>query len=692
MIILSATSLTLQFGTDTVLENISFSVEEGDRIGVIGVNGCGKSSLFRMLCHGVGLPGGTEPTAGEVYLAKGRTVGILTQEGAFAEDGEDGNGDQSALEHMYHAFPELLAAETRLDEMQKALDAGAEAAGGTEAYDRLTRAYSEQHDRFLRDGGLEFRSRCAGILRRLGFDEELSRMPVRLLSGGQKTRLALGIQLSRRPDLLLLDEPTNHLDIDTLAWLEKYLSDYPGSVMVVSHDRYFLDRVTNRTLCIRNRHAKLYTGGYTACMQQRETDRAIAEKHYREQQKEIARQEAYIAQQRAWDRERNIVAAESRQKMLDRMERLEKPENAPKPIRLRFTASRASGREVLSLRDVSMGFDGRMLFSHLEYLVRKDDRVLILGQNGCGKSTLIKLLIGKLEPVSGIIEAGYNVTIGYYDQENQNLDPSKTVLDELWDAYPRLTETEIRNALGQFRFVGEDVYKTVSVLSGGERARLTLCKLILSRMNLLILDEPTNHLDIDSREALEGALSAFDGTVIAVSHDRYFIEKLATRILEIAPGHGISGTVSGSGSDFTDYRVTHPGTAYTEYRQFMEARQSGSVAPSRMGVPSAGVPDAAPDEPSSSREAYLQARQSAAEQRKRRHRLERLRAESATLEADIDRLTAEINGDAATDFLRVAALDTEKTQKEDRLLAVYEEIEELESVLRSDGADGSGQG
>ena len=238
--------------------------------------------------------------------------------------------------------------------------------------------------------------------------------------------------------------------------------------------------------------------------------------------------------------------------------------------------------------------------------------------------------------------------------------------------------------------IGEDVYKTVSVLSGGERARLTLCKLILSRMNLLILDEPTNHLDIDSREALEGALSAFDGTVIAVSHDRYFIEKLATRILEIAPGHGISGTVSGSGSDFTDYRVTHPGTAYTEYRQFMEARQSGSVAPSRMGIPSAGVPDAAPDEPSSSREAYLQARQSAAEQRKRRHRLERLRAESATLEADIDRLTAEINGDAATDFLRVAALDTEKTQKEDRLLAVYEEIEELESALRSDGAD-SGQ-
>lgn len=677
MILLSATSLTLQFGTDTVLDNVSFSVEEGDRIGVIGVNGCGKSSLFRMLCYGIGLPGGMEPTAGEIYLAKGRTVGILTQEGAFDEDSEVGNSNQSALEHMYHAFPELLAAESRLEALQAALDAGTEAAGGTEAYDRLTRAYSSLHDRFLQDGGLEFRSRCAGILRRLGFDDELVRMPVRYLSGGQKTRLALGIQLSRRPDLLLLDEPTNHLDIDTLAWLERYLADYPGSVMVVSHDRYFLDRVTNRTLCIQNRHAKLYTGGYTACMQQRETDRALAEKHYRDQQKEIARQEAYIAQQRAWNRERNIVAAESRQKMLDRMERVEKPENAPKPIKLRFTSSQASGGDVLSLRDVSMGFDGRMLFSHLNYLVRKDDRVLILGQNGCGKSTLIKLLIGKLEPVSGIIEAGYNVTIGYYDQENQNLDPDKTVLDELWDAYPRLTETEIRGALGQFRFVGEDVYKTVSVLSGGERARLTLCKLILSRMNLLVLDEPTNHLDIDSREALEAALAAFDGTVVAVSHDRYFIEKLATRILEIAPGRGISGTVTGAGSDFTDYNITNPGAAYTEYRRFMEARQSSAVAPSRMGSLADAAPSAPTDEPSS-KEAYLQARQSASEERKRRHRLERLRAESAALETAIDRLTEEMNGEAATDFQRVAALDTEKTQKEDRLLEVYEEIEALE--------------
>lgn len=681
MIAISAGGLSYRIGTRTILENITFSLEEGDHLGIVGVNGSGKSTLFKLLV------GEYPADEGTVTIGKNKTVGMLHQDDAFRVLSIDGSPqDETVLGQMYAIFPELCRMEKRLAQLQASLESG----GTEEELAQWTREFTSLNNRFIADGGLYYKSRCQSLLAKLGFGEEYHQLPVSSLSGGQRTRLALARLLSREPDILLLDEPTNHLDTDTMAWLEEHLAAYKKTFLVVSHDRYFLDRVTNKTLEVENTHARLYKCSYTQYVAEKEKWRREQMKRYEDQQKEIARQEAYIAQQRAWNRERNIVAAESRQKMLDRMERLEKPENAPKPIRLRFTASRASGGEVLSLRDVSMGFDGRMLFSHLEYLVRKDDRVLILGQNGCGKSTLIKLLIGKLEPVSGIIEAGYNVTIGYYDQENQNLDPSKTVLDELWDAYPRLTETEIRNALGQFRFVGEDVYKTVSVLSGGERARLTLCKLILSRMNLLILDEPTNHLDIDSREALEGALSAFDGTVIAVSHDRYFIEKLATRILEIAPGHGISGTVSGSGSDFTDYRVTHPGTAYTEYRQFMEARQSGSVAPSRMGIPSAGVPDAAPDEPSSSREAYLQARQSAAEQRKRRHRLERLRAESATLEADIDRLTAEINGDAATDFLRVAALDTEKTQKEDRLLAVYEEIEELESVLRSDGAD-SGQ-
>ncbi len=682
MIILSTTDLTLRFGTTSVLERVSFAVDERDKLGIIGVNGCGKSSLFKLLT------GEYEPTEGEVFLSKGKTMGILTQEGAFDEQGEDGSSEESAQEHMVHAFPALLRMEATLETMQATLEAEAEAAD-TEAYDRLTREYAALHERFIREGGLEFRGRCVGILRSLGFDDALARMPVRYLSGGQKTRLALGIQLSRKPDVLLLDEPTNHLDIETLGWLERFLADYEGCVMVISHDRYFLDRVTNKTLCIQNHRAKLYNGGYTRSMEQRRIDRAIEEKHYRDQQKEIARQEAYIAQQRAWNRERNIIAAESRQKMLDKMVKLERPESAPKPVKMRFTASRASGNDVLNLRDVSMGFDGRMLFSHLSFLVKKDDRLLILGQNGCGKSTLIKLIIGKLEPLSGIIEAGYNVEVGYYDQENQNLDPAKTVLDELWDAYPRMTETAVRNALGQFRFVGEDVYKSVGVLSGGERARLTLCKLILSRMNVLILDEPTNHLDIDSREALEAALEDFDGTIVAVSHDRYFIEKLATRIVEITPGRGASIVHNQSTGDFTDYRIEHRGEAYTEYRRFMEARHASGVArPTVMGADKSATPPpagstataevgAAPA--ANAKEAYQQAKQSAAEARKRKNRLEKLRGEAARLEGEIEAIDAELSGSAATDYVRAAALDTRKTACEEELMAVYEELETLES-------------
>ncbi len=671
MIILSTTDLTLHFGTTPVLEKVSFSVDERDKLGIIGINGSGKSSLFKLLI------GEYEPTAGEVFLSKGKTIGILTQDGAFDENGEDGTGEESALAHMLHAFPALLRDEAELESMQARLDDGPEGIGA-DAYDRLTREYSELHERFLRDGGLEFRGRCVGILRSLGFDDDLSRMPVKHLSGGQKTRLALGIQLSRKPDVLLLDEPTNHLDIETLGWLERFLSDYEGCVMVISHDRYFLDRVTNKTLCIQNHRAKLYTGGYTKSMEQRETDRAIEERHYINQQREIARQEAYIAQQRAWNRERNIIAAESRQKMLDKMVRLERPESAPKPVKMKFTASRPSGNDVLDLRDVTMGFGDRMLFSHLSFLVKRDDRLLILGQNGCGKSTLIKLIIGKLEPLSGIIEAGYNVEVGYYDQENQNLDPDKTVLDELWDAYPHMKETDVRHALGQFRFVGENVFKTVGVLSGGERARLTLCKLILSKMNLLVLDEPTNHLDIDSREALETALEAFEGTIVAVSHDRYFIEKLATRIVEICPGEGTALVGGVAGGDYTDYHVDHKGEAYTEYRAFMDRRRAnGTAKPTPMGA-TAATPSA-DNGAGAGREAYRQAKQNAAEARKRKNRIEKLQREAARLEEELAEIDRELMGEAATDYIRAAELDTRKTTCEDELLAIYEELEELEA-------------
>ncbi|MBQ9163064.1 MAG: ABC-F family ATP-binding cassette domain-containing protein [Clostridia bacterium] len=663
MTVISVTELALRFGVSTVFEGVSFALDEHDKLGVIGVNGCGKSSLFKVIAG----EDGYEASDGSVYISKDKTVGYLSQEGAFAVSGEDGSEDDSALEHMYHAFPELLALEARLTKLQAELDRGVEAVGAAE-YERLGREYSLLNEKFIRDGGLEYRSRCASILLKLGFDTVLSDTPVKHLSGGQKTRLALAIKLSREPDILMLDEPTNHLDIETLAWLEKYLADYKGCVMVISHDRYFLDRVTNKTLCIENKHAKLYAGSYTQSMEQRKIDREIQEKHYRDQQKEIARQEAYIAQQRARNRERNIIAAESRQKLLDKMERVERPENAPKAIKLKFTASRSSGNEVLSLRSVKMGFGDRILFDGMSFLVKKNDRLLILGPNGCGKSTLIKLLIGQLEPLSGIIEVGYNVQIGYYDQENQNLDPNNTVLDELWNAYPKLTMTEIRNTLGQFRFVGEDVFKPVSVLSGGERARLTLAKLILSEMNLLILDEPTNHLDIDSREALEAALEGFDGTVIAVSHDRYFIEKLASRIIEIRPDK------SGDEAVF-DYQISHIGSAYTEYTDFMERREARVAAPTQMGIGTAQRSGGA------SKEEYLQAKASASELRKKQRRLERDRDEVISLEGELERVEADMNGDAATDYKRLCELDARHNEIEERLLELYGEIDELEAEL-----------
>lgn len=647
MTVLSASGVTLSFGVRKILDRVSFSLEENDKLGVIGVNGCGKSTLFKILT------GELSPDEGSVFIGGGKTVGVLKQDDAFEAD--DIAGD-SALEQMIAAFPELLLKEQALAEMEESLRKR-EREAGTAAYAALTVAYTEQHAKFIRDGGLEFRARAASVLLRMGFDEDSIHRSLSTLSGGQRTRLALARQLVREPDVLLLDEPTNHLDIDTLYWLENFLSQYKKCVVVISHDRYFLDRVTDKTLVLEHTRATLYNGGYTASAEQRRIDREIAERHYKNQQREIARQEAYIAQQRAWNRERNIIAAESRLKQLAKMERVEKPKSAPRAIRMSFSEARESGNEVLSVRGLSMAFGQRQLFSDIGFLLFKNERVFITGKNGCGKSTLLKLLLGKLSPTAGRVEHGYNVEIGYYDQENQNLSPENTVLDELWNAYPHLTQTEIRNTLALFRFVDEDVFRTVSVLSGGERARLTLAKLILSRVNLLVLDEPTNHLDIDSREALETALDAFDGTVLAVSHDRYFMDKLATRVLALKPETG--------DGDLLDYRISQMGRGYSEFLAFREARaarakstEAEKLAPS----PGTGKAD------------YLARKKNAAEERKERARVARLRNEAEALEKELGEIDEELFGSAASDYTRAALLDARKAEAEARLLEIYEEI------------------
>ena len=389
-------------------------------------------------------------------------------------------------------------------------------------------------------------------------------------------------------------------------------------------------------------------------MEQRRVDREIEERHYKNQQKEIARQEAYIAQQRAWNRERNIVAAESRQKLLDKMERIEKPKEAPRPIKMRFNSSLESGNDVLTIKNLSFSYDGsKKLFDDFNLLLKKRERLFLVGANGCGKSTLIKLIIGRLIPTAGYIEAGYNVDVGYYDQENQNLTPTNTVLDELHNAYPALTDLEVRSALAAFRFVGDDVHKEVSVLSGGERARLTLAKLILSEMNVLILDEPTNHLDIDSREALESALEAFDGTIICVSHDRYFIEKLSTRIIDVVlPDEGKCRIVT----------FEKAGTGYTELCRDRERAATTTESAVTTSAPS-------------SKEQYLTAKKNAAEQKKQERYIERLKKEALTLEAELEALESEMSGDAATDYVRLAELDNRKNEIEERLMFIYEETE-----------------
>ena len=639
MTIISLSNLGLSFGTDEIFKNISFSLNENDKLGIVGINGSGKTSLMKVIL------GEYEASEGEVYISKGTSVGSLSQNGAFECSDAD-----TPIEIMYASRPEIIELEEKLATLSARLS---ESDGDV----RLLNAYNDVNAKFVELGGLEYRTRCASILKRMGYDEEMMNMPVGNLSGGQRTRLALSRQLCREPDILLLDEPTNHLDVETLTWLEGFLASYKKCVIVISHDRYFLDRVTNKTLIIEHRRAKLYNGGYTAAQKKREEEKRVEEKHYKEQQKEIARQEAYIAQQRQFNRERNIIAAESRLKLLAKMDKIERPKEAPKPIHLKFKQNFRSGNDVMEAKSLSIGYNDVPIVKDLNFLIKRGDRVFVAGPNGCGKSTLIKTLIDAIPSVSGGFAVGYNVEIGYYDQENQNLTETNTVLDELWNAYPEINEGVIRSTLAAFRFLGEDVFKRVSVLSGGERARLTLAKLILSKMNLLILDEPSNHLDIDSKEALEGALSEFDGTVITVSHDRYFIDKLATRIIALKPGAAFG--------EFLDYTVSRVGEGYTEFVEYKTARELER---------NAGATESAPITASAGKEDYLRAKKELADSRREQKRIERMKKEAEVLEAELESISAELFGDAASDYVRAAELEALREEKETRLLEIYEEI------------------
>ena len=660
MVILSATDLSLHFGTTTVLENISFSINEGDRLGIIGVNGAGKTSLFRLIT------GEYTPDTGAVYVSKGKEIGVLVQNADLAPLGEglsefdklNNKPEEIAIEYMYRAFPKLLEMEARIAEITNELMRRTDT--GSASYIALTEEFSELSHKFNEDGGHYFRGKCKSILERMGFDENMMDLPLSKLSGGQRTRLALSKLLASEPDILMLDEPTNHLDVETIQWLENFLANYKNTVMVISHDRYFLDRVTNKTLHIEHHGAKLYNGNYTTAQKLREEAREAELKKYNLQQKEIARVEAMIEQQRRWGQERNFVTIRAKENYIKHMDKVEKPADELKSIRLSFQKAPAGGNDVIIADNLSKVFDNKTVFEKLSFLIKRGERVFFAGPNGCGKSTLMKLLVGKDTPTSGTVELGTNIFAAYYDQENQNLDEKSTVLDELWNAYPTLTEYQIRSTLALFLFGYEDTQKMVSDLSGGERARLTLAKLILSKVNLLILDEPTNHLDIASREALENALSAFEGTIVCVSHDRYFIEKLASKIIEILPPDFPASTFVFTPSGDT----TNIYEAYRAERELVFSPAAALEAEVKVQAPT------------SSKEDYLQKKKEAADKRKNERQLAAYKKEIEELEVELVAITDELYGSAASDYMRAAELDERKTIVEDRLLQLYELTEE----------------
>lgn len=637
MIILSASDVTLSFGTDVILDRVSLGIQENDKIGIVGVNGAGKSLFMKILA------GRQEQSEGNVFLAKDTTVGYLEQNTGLESNGE-------MFEEMCNAFPKLLDMEKRLSELEKLMNETHD----DEKHMSLAKEYTTLEDNFKREGGYEFRSRISSMLTGLGFEKDTHTRRINTLSGGQKTRLAIARLLLSEPDILMLDEPTNHLDIETVEWLEEYLKNYKKCLIVISHDRYFLDKVTKKTFEIENREGKLYNTSYTDYVKQKEIDRKIDQKHYDLQQKEIARLESFIENQRRWNRERNIIAAESRMKAIDRMEKLEKPKDLPSNIRFRFQMSE-NGRcpdKMLEVTGLTKGFPGKQLFENVSFLLHGRDKMFILGQNGVGKSTMLKILCGKLGQDFGTFEYARGLSIGYYDQEHQGLDSSNTVIDELWECFPNKTQTEIRSVLAGFLFTSEDVFKKIDVLSGGEKARLTFAKLMLEKSDMLILDEPTNHLDAPSREVLEQALVEYDGTVLCVSHDRYFVKKLASRIFEMRE----DGTFDFKGGyeDFCSYKekkknINDGGTS----------EQTG-VTNSQMDY------------------------EKAKELKNRRKSAEKKLAETekqiAETEAKIEE-NQKNQEQCASDYEQISRLFSELSELNDKLEKLYETWDELQTIL-----------
>ena len=636
--ILSCQGISKSFGEKVILEDASFHIEEREKAALIGNNGAGKTTLLRIIMEEI------HADAGQVVLAKDKRIGYLAQY-------QDVQGHLSVYEELLSTKQYIIDMEERL----RAMEVQMKNASGEEL-DRLMNSYTRLTHEFELENGYAYKSELMGVLNGLGFTEEDFTKQVATLSGGQKTRVALGKLLISKPDILLLDEPTNHLDMESISWLETYLLNYPGAVFIVSHDRYFLDKVVTKVIEIDAGQVRMYAGNYSAYAEKKAQLRDAQYKAYLNQQREIKHQEAVIVKLKSFNREKSIKRAESREKMLNKIQRIDKPIEVQSQMRLSLEPRVVSGNDVLTVEDLAKSFPQQKLFSNISFQIKRGERVALIGNNGTGKTTMLKILNGLLDADAGSFSLGAKVQIGYYDQEHHVLHAEKTIFEEISDTYPTLTETQIRNMLAAFLFTGDDVFKVISSLSGGERGRVSLAKLMLSEANFLILDEPTNHLDIASKEILEEALNSYTGTVLYVSHDRYFINQTATRIL-----------------DLTNQSVVN---YIGDYDYYLEKKEelTEKYAPTTQQA-AAEIQDEAPSE---GKLTWQQQKEEQARRRKQENELKKVEKrieELETRDKEIDDTL--VLPDVCTNVGRCAELSREKDKIQAELEELYEKWEEL---------------
>lgn len=641
--ILSCNNITKTFGTDAILSDCSFHIEEREKAAIVGPNGAGKSTLLKIIMGRLPADDGT------VTISKDKTLGYLAQHQNLSSDG-------TIYDELLSVKKDIIALEEKIRETEQQMK---NATG--EQLDTLLDQYTKMNHQFELENGYAYQSEIVGVLKGLGFTEDDFSLPVNTLSGGQKTRVALGKLLLFQPDIILLDEPTNHLDMESIRWLENYLLGYNGSVIIVAHDRYFLDRIVTKIIEIENTHVTVFSGNYTAYADKKKILRNMQLKEYLNQQREIKHQQEVITKLKQFNREKSIKRAESREKMLDKLEVVDKPAEINDKMNIELNPSVISGNDVLSVSHLSKAFDDNTLFTDISFDIKRGERVALIGNNGTGKTTILKIINDILPADSGEIKLGSKVTIGYYDQEHHVLDPDKTLFDELQDAYPDLNNTQIRNTLAAFLFTNDDVFKYIRDLSGGERGRVSLAKLMLSNANFLILDEPTNHLDMVSKEILENALNSYTGTVLYVSHDRYFINTTATRIIELVG----QTTVNYIGN--YDY--------YIEKKDALTAAAlAGKPADSSSAV-SAAQKNAQKE---SAKADWKQSKEEQALLKKKKNELKKNEERITVIE---DRLKA-IEEESAlpevcTDTARLLELHKESTKLSEELDTLYEKWEEL---------------